>query len=85
VPVVLKTTNPDESIYCHSHYGPVFGKGHDIFISDQSNSSALSYSRLCATYRHPDFVHNSKEANCFLAGSEKFQVAEIEVFHQRLA
>lgn len=81
-PAIFKSSNPDESIYCHPHYGPVFGKGHDLFIADRSNVDLHSYSRLGTTYQHPDFVHNSREANCLLAGAERFQVAEIEVFHK---
>ena len=81
-PAMLPTKHPEESIYCHPHYGPTFGKGHDIYISDHSNINKLSHSLICNTYQHPEYAHNSLEARRFLAGSEKFCVAEIEVFHK---
>ncbi|RNA15584.1 BTB POZ domain-containing KCTD21 [Brachionus plicatilis] len=31
----------EEAIYCNSSYGPTFGSGYDLYISDNSNSSTL--------------------------------------------
>lgn len=81
-PIMLKTNVSEHSIYSHPSYGPTFGSGHDIFISDNSNSNSLSHSILCHTYQHPDFSYNSDDAKKFLAGNDKFKVAEIEVFHK---
>lgn len=62
----------------YSSHGPIFGC--DIVICDSFNLYECSYSNLGWYYSHPDFAQNTKKAQCFLAGSFKFQVAEIEVF-----
>lgn len=81
-PILLRTKHPDESIYCHPNHGPTFGKGHDIFISDDSNMNNLSHAYIGHTYQHPKYIHNMEEAKKFLAGVEKFQTADIEVFQR---
>jgi hypothetical protein len=59
---------------CASYnYGPTFGNGHDIYISDSSNTNTNSYSNLGRSYK------NSLQ-NFYLAGTRNFRVAEIEVF-----
>ena len=70
----------NNSIQCNSSYGPTFGGGHDIYVSDQANSNSLSYSNLGYNYKHPLYSYNTNEAKSFLAGSYNFQVSEIEVY-----
>jgi hypothetical protein len=63
---------------CASYnYGPTFGNGHDIYISDSSNTNTNSYSNLGRSYK------NSLQ-NFYLAGTRNFRVAEIEVFKAKL-
>jgi hypothetical protein len=79
-PVKMNTLDGHNAIFCKSTQGPTFGYGHDLCISDNSNCNEQSFSRLGLTHAHPTYAYGSAEAKCFLAGSEYFQVAEIEVF-----
>ena len=71
--------NPS-AIYCDSRYGRTFGGGHDIYIANNANSRASSYSNLGLTYLHPEYGHESDEARSFLAGSYGFKLSEIETY-----
>jgi hypothetical protein len=42
-----------------------------------------SVSALGDAYKHPSYLFGSKEAETFLAGTQRFQIEEIEVY-QRL-
>ena len=68
------------SIFCEAASGPSFGGGCDLYISDNSNTSASSYSNLGHSYDFTLFFNGTTEAKSFLAGSFKFQTSEIEVF-----
>ena len=68
------------SIYCHASYGPTFGGGHEIYISNNSNTANTSYSNFGHSYDLKLFSYDSTEAKSFLAGSYNFQTSEIEVF-----
>ncbi|RNA01358.1 BTB POZ domain-containing KCTD21, partial [Brachionus plicatilis] len=57
------------AIYCHPNCGPTFGRGLDIHISNNSNSSNHSYSQ-----------NHSYQTSSPLAGSRKFNPSEIETF-----
>jgi hypothetical protein len=46
----------------HSEAGPVFGDGHDIFISDRCNKN-YSWCNLGKTY-NCSYVYGSNKANC---------------------
>ena len=50
-------------IYCDGGYGPTFGGGFDLSISDNSNSNSNSYSRIGDTY-------NINSANRHVYGSQ---------------
>ena len=63
------------AIYASSSYGPTFGGGHDIYISDQSNANTKSYSNIYS-YEMPSFGYNTS----LLAGSFYFKTLEIEVY-----
>jgi hypothetical protein len=68
------------TLYCHSECGPTFGD--DICIADNVNTSMDSYSHLGCTYSHPQYSWGTIKAQSFLAGSNKFQLAEIEVYQK---
>ena len=67
------------AIYDHSNYGPTFGGGHDIYISDTCNQNTGNNSNFGFTYRSP-FQYDSNESRNYLAGSYNFQVSDYEVF-----
>ena len=71
------------SIYSNSFVGPIFGRGHDLFISDRSNENESSHSSLGYTFTHPDYPKDSVRAYSILAGSKYFRVDEIEIFQMK--
>ena len=71
------------SIACGSEYGPTFGGGHDIYISNYASSNSNSYSNLGFTYSPPSgYSFKSTFAQTFLAGSYKFTPDEVETFYE---
>jgi hypothetical protein len=78
-PFKVMCTNGTNAIYCYSFFGPTFGYGFDICIFSGSNSNKLSYSDFGSSYKHPDYQYIT-ENESILAGSNRFQTPEIEVF-----
>ena len=78
----IVTNQQEYAIYCNSRSGLVFGSGHDISIGDNANMKAVSSSNLGQTYKHPHFAKGTTEAQSFLAGSQYFQLSEIEVYQK---
>ena len=72
-PEIFSIKDNTYAICASNNYGPTFGNGHDIYISDSSNTNTNSYSNLGRSYE------NSLQ-NFYLAGTRNFRVAEIEVF-----
>ena len=71
------------SIYCYSGYGPTFGNGHDIYISNYASSNSNSETNLGYTYSPPSgYSYGSTFAKTFLAGSYKFTPDEVETFYE---
>ena len=64
-----------EAIFCHSSWGPGFGGGTDLWISDNTNINTESYSYLGNTYELPP-----GQQNTFFTGSNSFTVTDYEVF-----
>ena len=67
--------NQQYGIYCNSDYGPTFGGGHDLHISNNANISGASYSDLGHTYQLP-----AGQQNAFFTGTRNFNVTDYEVF-----
>ena len=88
VPVKLPQTgkhssNRRYSIYDYRSYGPTFGGGHDIYISNYASSNRNSYSNLGNTYSPPSgYSYLSTFAETFLAGSKNFTPDEVETFYE---
>jgi hypothetical protein len=77
-PCKMKQINITNSIYCHSGYGSTFGRGHDIYIANNANTTAGSYSNLGNAYQHPQ----PNQGYSYLAGSNHFQLSEIEIYEK---
>ena len=75
----INPNRPQYAIGCNSEYGPVFGKGSDIFIANNANTTTDSYSLLGFSFRHPQYDAYTNEASTFFAGSFSFKLDEIEV------
>ena len=83
LPQTGKYSSSRESMYCSSGYGPIFGNGHDILISNYASSNSYSFSNLGATYSPPSgYSYTSTFAKTFLAGSYKFTPDEVETFYE---
>ncbi len=68
--------------YGGPEFGPTFGHGSDIDIRGNPNTEKRSFSKLGSTYNHPRYTKGSNEIHSFLAGSEYFQLSEIEVYQK---
>ena len=88
VPVKLPQTGKDSSnrrysIYGHRPYGPIFGGGHDIYISNYASSNRNSISNLGHTYSPPSgYSYSSTFAKSFMAGTYHFTPDEVETFYE---
>ena len=71
-------------MYCSSGYGPTFGGGHDIRISNYASSNSNSYSNLGYNYSPPSgYSYSSTFAQTFLAGTYyNFTPDEVETFYE---
>ena len=78
-PCKMRQINTAQSIYCGSGYGPTFGGNHDLYICDNANSIMDSFSELGRSYEHPQ----PSQGSSYLAGSDEFQLSEIEVYEKR--
>lgn len=77
-PFKSMVTNTSFAIYCGSSYGPTFGGGHDIYIADNANQNANSYTNFGTSYSLPNEVTDS---STILAGTRYFSPDEVEVFY----
>jgi len=77
--------NPNRSQYATyggTQFGPTFGHGSDINIHKNPNTEKSSFSKLGSSYIHPLFIKGTSEIQSFLAGSQEFQLSEIEVYQK---
>ena len=75
---VLLNDQNGNAIYTQNNYGPTFGDGHDIHISNNAASNTNSYTYFNSAYQTPSGVSDTRT---ILAGTYTFQPSEIEVFH----
>jgi hypothetical protein len=76
-----KISNDPYSIIASPLYGPLFGSGHDLIISDNPNSNLNSYFTPGSSYLLPlNYTQATTSSNSFLAGTQFFQTMEIEVY-----
>ena len=72
--------NQQYAMYRCSSYGPTFGVGHDIYISDDAKNNQHSYTECGQTYQDPTGYSGE---NCgFFTGSYRFTPSDIEVFFE---
>ena len=70
------------AIYRCSSYGPKFGDGHDIYISNNAASNGNSYTYCDDTYPLPP-GHSLQGSSCrFYAGSYKFTPDRLSLFYR---
>ncbi len=56
-------------------------RNRDICIESDSDININISNNLGKCYQHPNYRYGSNEAQSILAGTEKFQTIEIEVYH----
>ena len=80
----IYSSRREYSIYCGSGYGPTFGGGYDIYISNFASYPSKSYSNLGHTYSPPSgYSFPSTFARTFLAGTKyNFTPDEVETFYE---
>ena len=85
-PVKLNQTGKDSSsLLFYSWYGPTFGGGYDIHLSNYASTNNNSYSRLGHTYNPPrGYSFDSAFAKAFLTGAYHFQPDEIETLYEQI-
>jgi hypothetical protein len=70
------------ALYTNPGYGPTFGGGHDIYISNNANANTYSYTNLGHTYQTPSgYSYRSTKARNLLAGTRNFIPNEVETFY----
>ena len=72
--------NPSVAIDRYSGYGPTFGNGHDIHISNNANSNTWSYTDF-GQYNAYSVPSGVQDQYTILAGTRHFIPDEVEVFH----
>ena len=79
----MTVNKPDRAVQSRPTQGPTFGRGYDLYISDNCHVNTISYSNLGYTYKLPTgYVYSTYQAQHLLAGKYHFQVDEYEVFYQ---
>jgi hypothetical protein len=74
-------TQPNYAKRSYYNYGPTFGHGHDIYVSDYLNSNEKSYNNFGHGYQLPKYLtYDTDEAHSYLAGSYYWKTSEIEVY-----
>ena len=63
----LRGTSNHNGILCNGSFGPIFGGGHDLLISNEPNENSDTTTKLGHTYRCPDDAKSS-----FLTGLSDF-------------
>ena len=66
----------DTAIVCNISYGPIFGSGNDLLISNTPNQTNTCTVKLNNTYQLPP----GQNGNTFLTGNMNFTLTETEVF-----
>ena len=70
--------NSSRAVYLYSGYGPTFGAGWDIHITNYAIYNTDSYTRFGYSYSVPSGVQDRRT---ILAGTFKFTPDEVEVFY----
>jgi hypothetical protein len=80
-PVRLRNTNQDTGMHPHVNYGPTFGNGHDLHMSDNCNQNENSYNNLGNGFRcQRDQSGGAAGPQWFNTNSYNFRVQDYEVF-----
>ena len=74
--------NSEHALRPRSDFGPTFGRGYDLYISNNGNSSTNSYTNFGGTYQPPPgYTYDATNTRALLAGTYYFTPSEVEVFY----
>jgi hypothetical protein len=77
----LKADRKEFAIYGSPEYGPAFGNGFDLSISNDSNKHVNSYAHMFGyTYANETGKGGQAPAATFFTGAGHFAVKDVEVF-----
>lgn len=80
---LIKSGSKQHAIYRCSRYGPTFGGGHVIYISNNAASNKNSYTACgCSYHPRPGYYQPSCVYCSFYAGSSRFTPTDLEVFYE---
>ena len=73
--------NQNNFIYCHASYGPTFGAGHDLYLSDACHNNRNSSAKFPSQYnkRRGIKYENNQETYklfCGATNGDNFRVIE---------
>jgi hypothetical protein len=63
------------AMHCNVGYGPTFGSGHDLYICNNANTQAGSYTNFPHAY-----ADTTGHGNNTFTGARNFTAADVEVF-----
>jgi hypothetical protein len=66
----------DYAIYNTGGYGPIFGRGHDLYVCNECQTSKSSYTNLGSSYNNDTGLSST----VVFTGGQCFQAKEVEVF-----
>ena len=74
------TQNENYAVYHNSGYGPTFGNGYDLHISDDYLNNNNSCSYLCNDYSYPDILGKGYSIFTSDLNNHNFKLKEVEIF-----
>ena len=75
----IKPNMASYAIYCNRYQGLSFGSS-ELYIRNGADENKNSFSYLGRTFSHPEFLQDRDDVKEFLAGSNTFQIKEIEAY-----
>ena len=78
----LKDENDQGAINRYSGYGPVSGRGYDLYIASDAGSNTISRTYFGQTYNLPHgYTKGESNTRSLLGGSHYFATSEVEVLY----
>ena len=79
----IKSSYYSKAIYTCSRHGPTFGRGHDLYISNNAASNRNSYTACDCSFTPPTGYSGScSYCNYYTGGSSHFTPTDVEVFYE---
>ncbi len=74
----LNESKNKNAICCHKNYGPIFGGGNDIRISDKCNENMSSYSYFPHSYSNDKIERSQQSFTSFCGATSGFNFKIVE-------